>query len=97
MDLRKILKQVSEDLIREFDLAGDEIKVKRFWLPEYRVGIEDVTDDLKEYLQGDLGDVDSSELESYGDSLNEWKLDGMHAFWWEQSFYVNRLGVIETS
>ena len=63
---------------QKFSLKDCSILVKRFWNREIKVGIEDVTDGLKEFLVDETS-FDDDEIDDYKDLLEDWKTERMFA------------------
>jgi hypothetical protein len=76
-------------------LTDEAIHVKRFRLPEVQVGIDDLPDDLQEYLANrGLSGPSEEDLEQ---ALEGWKEESLFVFWWGQSFFVDSEGVVSSS
>ncbi len=44
------IKELSNNIKSKYNLKNAPIKIKRFWLPKIRVGIEDISDLMKEFV-----------------------------------------------
>ena len=84
-----------DDLIQWTEELGIQlqlIEVKKFFLSDYRIGIEDypderdVTDNPSVFSEEELGEI----LEHSAD----FKEMGNYVFWWNRDFWVNRDGEI---
>jgi hypothetical protein len=80
----------------ENELADIPIRVKRFRLPKLQVGIDDLPDDLQEYV-ANYRSYDPAENADLEEALQGWKEESLFVFWWGQSFYVNTEGVVTSS
>ncbi len=60
------------------------------------VGIEDITDTIKEYLLNPSSFL-KEEQEDLLNSFEEWKKLGQYAFWWGDNFYMGKDGDVESS
>lgn len=96
LDHNIVLDKATLYLQHEFNLEDQKISVKRFWLGDMDIGIEDVTDNIKECLV-DSSSFTPDEIVDCEESLEIWKSEGQFAFWWEQNFYVSLDGFVETS
>lgn len=75
-------------------LADEAIHVKRFRLPKLRAGIDDLPDDLQEYVTRTPSSPAEDDLE---EALEGWKEESLFVFWWGQSFYMNGEGAVTSS
>jgi hypothetical protein len=76
-------------------LADEPIRVKRFRLPKLQAGIDDLPDDLQEYLANrGLSGPKEEDLE---EALEGWKEESLFVFWWEASLYVDREGAVSST
>jgi hypothetical protein len=91
-----LLEKVSHKFKNEYQLNEDLIRIKRFWISNLEVGIEDVTDNIKEFLL-DPSEFQLDEQEDCKESFEEWKKEDQYVFWWEQSFYMGKYGDVESS
>jgi hypothetical protein len=80
---------------KEQDLADEAVRVKRFRLPLLQVGIDDLPNDLQEYIAN--RDLSSPTEEDLEEALEGWKEESLFVFWWEASFYVDGEGVVTSS
>jgi hypothetical protein len=92
----QILQAATRRFMQEYELSPEAVAVKRCWIGDAMIGIEDVTDNIKESIQFPSSFTDE-ELEDCSDSLNEWKADEQFVLWWAQSYYVSKEGDVETS
>lgn len=91
----QVEKQI--DLYRDqmgFENAG--IQVKRFAFPTHKIGVEDLPDDLQEFLLNPrrFSNADRADLE---DTLEGWKEEDLFVFWWGQSFTMDMQGCVTSS
>ena len=76
-------------------LADETIHIKRFRLPKLQAGIDDLPDDLQEYLANrGLSALTEEDLE---EALEGWKEESLFVFWWEASLYVDSEGAVTSS
>jgi hypothetical protein len=76
----------------ELEFEERPIRVRRFWLPELRLGIEDLPDDLAEYY------TSTETFESEPEDVQWWIDVGQWVFHAGcGDFYMNREGGVETS
>lgn len=81
----------------KFEIREDAvIEIGRFWLPRIGVGIEDLSDTLKEYVVTP-DHFSEEERNEYSHILSEWLTSGRYVFHWGQDFYVDAKGSVETS
>jgi hypothetical protein len=95
-DLDDILTKATEFIREKFNLKAETVSVKRFWLENLEVGVEDFTETIKEFLL-DRTQFDEEEVTNYEEILEEWKSEDQYVFWWGQDYYVNKKGFVETS
>jgi hypothetical protein len=91
-----LLQAASKRFIGQYGLESVKISVKRFWLENINVGIEDVSDSLKEMIQSPET-FDAEELADCSESLELWKAEEQYVFWWEQTYYMTKEGDVTTS
>lgn len=87
-------REVAEIRAKE-GLADETIRVKRFRLPKLQAGIDDLPDDLQEYI-ADRG-LSSPTEEDLEEALEGWKEESLFVFWWGQSLYVDGEGAVTSS
>ncbi len=75
-------------------LADETIRVKRFRLPKLQVGIDDLPDDLQEYVANRGSSPTEEDLE---EGLEGWKEESLFIFWWDADYYVNDQGLVTSS
>jgi hypothetical protein len=77
-------------------LVDEIIHVKRFRFPDVNVGVDDVPDDIQEYLlkPAAFTERDRDDLE---DTLEGWKEEDLFVFWWGQSYTMDAEGVVTSS
>jgi hypothetical protein len=77
-------------------LADEDIHVKRFRFPDVNVGVDDLPDDIQDYLLNTtaFNERDRADLE---DTLEGWKEEDLFVFWWGQSFTMDTEGVVTSS
>jgi hypothetical protein len=93
--LHGILEEEVVQVRRDHDFADEAIRVKRFRLPTLQAGIDDLPDDLQEYL-ANRGPSSPTE-EDLEEALEGWKEESLFVFWWGQSLYVNSEGMVTSS
>jgi hypothetical protein len=76
-------------------LADEAIRVKRFRLSKLQAGIDDLPDDLQEYIAN--RGLSSPTEEDLEEALQGWKEESLFVFWWGQSFYVDGEGAVTSS
>jgi hypothetical protein len=72
------------------------IHVRRFMLPNLRIGIEDLADQLQDYLRNPES-FSASERVELDEVLRAWRSQGLYVFWWQQSFEVGGDGMVVSS
>jgi len=72
------------------------IRVKMFFLPEQGIGIEDLPNHFREFLE-DPSNFDKEEREYYPGLINEWKKEESFVLWWAKDYYMNKEGEIEST
>lgn len=82
-------------LRKEEGLTDEAIRVKRFRLPKLQAGIEDLPDDLQEYIvnRGLSGPAE----EDLEEALEGWTEESLFVFWWGGDFYVDDEGMVTSS
>jgi hypothetical protein len=79
----------------EHRLADEAIHIKRFRLPTLQAGVDDLPDDLQEYIANRcLSSRTEGDLE---EALEGWKEESLFVFWWEASLYVDSEGAVSSS
>lgn len=74
-------------------LVDEGIKVKRFFVPEFDVGICDLPEGFDEDLCNPSVEVSAETVEF----LADWKRDELYVFWWGGSFFVDSTGYVTSS
>jgi hypothetical protein len=78
--------------LTEIGFSMQAISVKKFFLNQYSIGIQDFPDEL-EHFQYEPTDDDSTEYQEYID----WQARGDFVLWWSRDFWCNEDGYITTS
>lgn len=93
--LQEIVEREVVQVRTQQGLMDETIHVKRFRLPKLQAGIDDLPDDLQEYLANrGLSAPTEEDLE---EALEGWKEESLFVFWWGQSFYVDSEGAVTSS
>jgi hypothetical protein len=77
-------------------LRNECIRVNRFSLPQYSVGIQDVSEDLEKYVL-DPNSHDISQQHDLEATLQAWKEESLYVFWWGEDLYVDNEGLVSSS
>jgi hypothetical protein len=93
--LHGVIEREVAQVRKEERLADETIWIKRFRLPELQAGIDDLPDELQEYLANRSPFTPAEE--DLEEALNGWKDESLFVFWWGQSFYVDSEGVVTSS
>lgn len=96
MSLRQAQDALSAEVRKRFQLQDGTISVCRFWLDGPEAGIEDIGEDLGEFVASPSS-FSSEEQDELREALADWLASGMYVLWWEQPFEVNSAGEVETS
>ncbi len=91
----RILEREAVQVRTEQGLVDEAIHVKRFRLPKLQAGIDDLPDELQEYLAN--RGVSGATEEDLEEALEGWKEESLFVFWWGQSFTVNSEGAVSSS
>ena len=92
-----MLEEMSRGLERRVSVVADvPISVLRFWLPALDVGIEDLGSTLKEFIIKPE-EFSTEEVKEYEHILPDWTAAGKYVFQWNNDFYVDARGNVETS
>jgi hypothetical protein len=93
--LHGIVEREVAQVRKEHSLADEPIRVKRFRLPKQQAGIDDLPDELQEYIAN--RGLSSPPEEDLEEALEGWKEESLFVFWWGQSFSVDGEGVVTSS
>jgi len=93
--LEEVVEREVVQVRTQLGLADETIHIKRFRLPKLQAGVEDLPDDLQEYLTN-RGLSGSTEVD-LEEALEGWKEESLFVFWWDQSFYVDSEGAVTSS
>jgi hypothetical protein len=67
------------------------IMVKRFFLPEYTIGIEEFPLDLADYL-ANPSEYPTEEQKEFSKDIESWKSAGNFVFFWSESYHLDKNG-----
>jgi hypothetical protein len=93
--LHGIVEREVAQVRTEQGLADEAIRVKRFRLPKLQARIDDLPDDLQEYIA--KRGLSSPREEDLEDALEGWKEESLFLFRWDAEYYVNEEGVVTSS
>lgn len=80
----------------EIGLMPGTISVKKFFLPDRWIGIQDLPDHFQEIL--DQPEVYDEEFRrEIQDEMKQWLDSGNFVFWWGNDYYLNQEGEVESS
>ena len=86
-----ILWEELDKWANDIGLIQNIITVKPFYLPEYSIGIKDLTDECQASLDGaDVGD-------DWSEEVQRWQDEGDFVFVWEQEYYMNQGGEVTST
>ena len=63
---------------------------------EFGVGVEDLSEDLREYAVSP-DHFTATEQEERNDTLLAWKAEGLFVLWWGQDYFMNQDGDVTSS
>jgi hypothetical protein len=99
-DLQKMHDLIEEEVNlwrNRFDLKDGRIYVKRFWISDKGIGIDDWPFSIQEYIM-EPEKFTPEEKEELEEELQGWKEEGdLYVFSWDNEFYVDGNGRIVSS
>src|SRR5262249_29512776 len=93
--LREIVEKEVAKVRTQLGLSDEPIRVRRFRFPKLQAGIDDLPDDLQEYIAN--RDPSAHEEEDLEEALEGWKEESLFVLWWGASLYVDGKGVVTSS
>jgi hypothetical protein len=75
----------------EIGFREEPIRVKPFFLKEYRIGIEEFPLDLADYLSNPSKYPPEDQIEFLKD-VESWKREGSFVFFWSESYHLDKNG-----
>jgi hypothetical protein len=89
------------DLVREACLNAGvvpdvRIEVRRFHLDSHLIGIDDIPEDLAEFLNHPMA-FPKSQHDDLKAAIDAWQQEALFVFWWGQSFYMDLSGSVTSS
>lgn len=80
----------------DLGLECSDIDIRRFWIPDLRIGIEDLFDTGKD-LRLNRASFTEEEFQDTLDSIEIWESLDQFVFWWHSDFYIGPAGQVESS
>lgn len=95
--LQDLVASEVERVRNEQGLTDETIHIRRFRLPKLQAGIDDLPDDLQEYITS--RDISSPKDEDLEEAIEGWKEEeSLFVFWWgSEDFYVDGDGMVTSS
>jgi hypothetical protein len=79
-------------------LHEEPIRVRRFYVPEHGIGIEDRPEHYEEFLKApELDEPDEDERHEMFESIRQWDESGSFVLYWWNDLWVNGEGVVTSS
>lgn len=81
-----------KDWAEQLQIVTGTISIKKFFVPEYWVGIKDLPDHYQDVL--DNPNDYKSELDDLYVEINEWQSRGDYVLWWNDEYYMSQEGEV---
>ncbi len=81
---------------KEMNFKPGTIRVKKFFLPEYEAGIEDLPEHLAEFLANPEG-YEKDERDRLSEFIQGWIQRGQFVFLWGNDYWVDNTGEVTDS
>jgi hypothetical protein len=76
----------------ELGLVYGDIKVERFWLDKWSIGIEDLPDCFRRFLRNPLSIKDEKQQKQWQDDIAEWRREENYILWWRAEYWMAKDG-----